>query len=243
MAEASWKLTGFHLSLLGSRLRRAAMRPVPAASSMCSQDPGDCLAVPELLVVPQREESGHLRVAMGPGDQDVAEVADRVVLHVVHVAQASERFGVEGPLTEGVEVDVVEVELLREVPVGGDVEGHAPYSSPARSGDDHNGALWSSPVVGVAATMHSHGRRRATDADSREPASVVALQAQDAGGVRSAGVVGQRPCVCVVGLKALGTGYWPSTKLRMAACCISTGWILAATFTDDVAFTALTADW
>ena len=43
------------------------------------------------------------------------------------------------------------------------------------------------------------------------------------------------------GLNALGTGYWPNTKLRMAACRISTGWMPATTLIDDVAATVLMA--
>ena len=46
----------------------------------------------------------------------------------------------------------------------------------------------------------------------------------------------------MVGLKALGTGYCPSTNSRMAACCSSTGSMLAATLTDESAVTSLMAN-
>ena len=96
MAEANWKVSGRHASRLGRRCRRAAIRPVPAGLVVGVQDPGDGLAVPELLVVPHGEERGHLRVPVGPGHQDVAQVADGVVLDVVHVAQAAQRVGSRG---------------------------------------------------------------------------------------------------------------------------------------------------
>jgi hypothetical protein len=45
----------------------------------------------------------------------------------------------------------------------------------------------------------------------------------------------------VVLAKASGTGYWPSRKYRMAACCSSTGWMLAAVLMPAGLFTALIA--
>jgi hypothetical protein len=57
------------------------------------EDLGDRLTVPELLVVPQGEERGDLRVPVGAGHQYIAQVADGVVLDVVHVAEASQSVG------------------------------------------------------------------------------------------------------------------------------------------------------
>ena len=59
------------------------------------QDLGDGLAVPVLLVAPARQEGGDLGIAVGPGGEQVAQVAGGVPLHVVHVAQAPQGVGVE----------------------------------------------------------------------------------------------------------------------------------------------------
>ena len=59
------------------------------------------------------------------GDEQVAQVADRVVLDVVHVAQAAQRGGVERPLAEGVEVDARQVEPGCGRRVALEVEPHA----------------------------------------------------------------------------------------------------------------------
>ena len=47
----------------------------------------DGLAVPELLEGPDRQERREVRVAVGGRDEQIAQVADGVVLDVVHVAQ------------------------------------------------------------------------------------------------------------------------------------------------------------
>ncbi len=75
---------------------------------------GNGLAVPVLLVVPDGEERGDVRVPVGPGDQDVPEIAHSVDLDVVHVAEAAEDIGGQRLVPERGEVDVVSVELRRE---------------------------------------------------------------------------------------------------------------------------------
>ena len=67
-----------------------------------------CLAVPVLLERPHREERRHLVVTVCGSHQQVAEVADGVVLDVVHVADAAQRGGVERLASELAEVDAVE---------------------------------------------------------------------------------------------------------------------------------------
>ena len=69
---------------------------------------------------------------MGRGDEQVAQVADRVVLDVVHVAQAPEAVVVEGIGAEGVEVDPVELDPPGMALVGLEVQLHAGSSSPTR---------------------------------------------------------------------------------------------------------------
>ena len=83
------------------------------------------LAVPELLEHPERQERRDLGVAVGVGHQHVAQVADGVVLDVVHVAQAPERRLVEGLVAERVEVDALEIERSDPLLERLDVEPHA----------------------------------------------------------------------------------------------------------------------
>ena len=61
--------------------------------------------MPHLLVAPDGEEGGDVGIAVRRSDEEVAQVADRVVLDVVHVPQAADRPGGQRPITEGVEVD------------------------------------------------------------------------------------------------------------------------------------------
>ena len=65
-------------------------------------------------------------IEVGVGHEHIAEVADRVVLHVVHVAQASQHGLAQGLGAEGVEVDVVDLDLGRPLLQGLDVEPHRP---------------------------------------------------------------------------------------------------------------------
>ena len=74
------------------------------------QDLADCLAVPVFLVGPDRQEVGHRRVTMQARHEQVAQVADGVVLDVVHVAQAAQCVRVERLCAECLEVDAVEIE-------------------------------------------------------------------------------------------------------------------------------------
>ncbi len=73
----------------------------------------DGLAVEVLLEGPERQERGDLVVEVGIGDQHVAQVDDRVVLDVVHVAQAP-----QGGRIERIGAEVVEVEVVDLHPVG-----------------------------------------------------------------------------------------------------------------------------
>ena len=71
------------------------------------EHPGDGRAVPVLLGVPMRHERGHHWITMGPGHQQIAQVAHRVRLDVVHVGQAAQHVRVQRLRPERVEVDVV----------------------------------------------------------------------------------------------------------------------------------------
>ena len=64
--------------------------------TMCRQHLTDGLAMPHLLEDPAREKRGDLRVLVGRGEQKIPQVADGVVLHVVHVTQGSEHFRGQG---------------------------------------------------------------------------------------------------------------------------------------------------
>ena len=96
---------------------------------MSGEDGPERLAVPVLLECPHREERGHLVVPVRGRDQQVAQVADRVMLDVVHVLDATNRVGVERLALELGEVDAVECDRRRPALVGVDVEGHAQFSS------------------------------------------------------------------------------------------------------------------
>jgi hypothetical protein len=63
--------------------------------------------VPELLEGPHREERRHLGIVVRGRDQQVAQVADGVVLDVVHVAEQRNDARSSGRSAEGVEVDVL----------------------------------------------------------------------------------------------------------------------------------------
>ena len=54
------------------------------------EDLADGLAVPHLLEDPAGEEGGDLGVLVGGGEEEIPQVADGVVLDVVHVAQGAE---------------------------------------------------------------------------------------------------------------------------------------------------------
>lgn len=72
--------------------------------------------------------------------------------------------------------------------------------------------------------------RQRIDAGARNRAFVNPYALTSAG----ASVAGAAP---VTGANAAGTGYFPSTKFRIAACCISTGWMVAAV---SIAFVPVT---
>ncbi len=55
--------------------------------AMSLEHPPDGVAVPHLLERPAREERGDLGFAVGRRQEQVAQVAHRVVLDVVHVAE------------------------------------------------------------------------------------------------------------------------------------------------------------
>ena len=106
-AEARVNATGLRASRRGRR-RRDCGQPAPSGGLVVGpQDLGDRLAVPVLLVAPARQEGRDLGVAVGPGGEEVAQVARGVSLHVVHVAEAAQGGGVERMPAEGLEVDVV----------------------------------------------------------------------------------------------------------------------------------------
>jgi hypothetical protein len=94
------------------------------------------LAVPVLLEVPEREEGRHVGVVVGPGVQEVAQVARRVVLDVVHVAQAPQVRRRQRLPGEGGEVEVVDVEPAHDPLVLFDPEGHALSSMTGTWPDD-----------------------------------------------------------------------------------------------------------
>ena len=59
----------------------------PERFAMGLEDGPDGLAVPELLVGPTGQEGCHVGILVGRGQKEIAQVADRVVLDVVHIAQ------------------------------------------------------------------------------------------------------------------------------------------------------------
>ena len=106
---------------------RASLPGSPWASSTRR----DGLAVEVLLEGPEREERGDLVVEVGVGHQHVAQVDDRVVLDVVHVAQAPQRGRIERLGAERVEVDVVDLHPIGALFQVGECELHGmcSYSS------------------------------------------------------------------------------------------------------------------
>ena len=81
-------------------------RAAPDGPAVGGEHVTERLAVPQLLVDPAPQERGDLGVGVGRGHEQVAEVADRVQLDVVHVLDAPQRVVVERRRAEGVEVDV-----------------------------------------------------------------------------------------------------------------------------------------
>ena len=122
----------------GRQHRRHGAEPVPPAEpgahggdaphaarlAVRLEHPSDGLPVPVLLERPEREERRDLGVSVHARHQQVAQVADRVVLDVVHVAQAPQGGGVERLRGERIEVDALDVELSRDAGVVLDAEGH-----------------------------------------------------------------------------------------------------------------------
>ena len=74
---------------------------------MRCQHPTDCLAVPILLVVPQREKRCELRVFPCGHQQQLTGVQHRLILDVVHVGQAPQDVGVQRLASKRFEVNVV----------------------------------------------------------------------------------------------------------------------------------------
>ena len=93
---------------------------------MSLEDATEGLAMPVFLVVPKGQELGDLRIMVRTCVQQVAEVARRVVFDVVHVGDASELIGTEGPRLKGREVDVVRAYPRRATGVPSKVEAHPP---------------------------------------------------------------------------------------------------------------------
>ena len=88
------------------------------------------MAVPVLLVVPQREERGELRVLPRGHHQQLACVQHRLVLDVVHVGDAAQHVSRQRVAAERFEVDVVGLQpttLLLELL---DADGHVRSPSP-----------------------------------------------------------------------------------------------------------------
>jgi hypothetical protein len=95
--------------------RQAVEAPQPLAGradpraarrfAMRGEDGPDGFTVVHLLEVPQGEEGRDRGIPVGGGHEQVAEVADRVVLDVVHVTEAAQRVGIERLVPEAVEVD------------------------------------------------------------------------------------------------------------------------------------------
>ena len=134
-AEAMVNATG----LRASRRRHATPRrrqSVPARGLVVGpQDLRDGLTVPVLLVAPAGQEGRDLGVAVGPGGEQVAQVAGGVPLHVVHVAEAAHGVRVEGVPAEGLEVDVVHLQAPRPLDQGVDIGRHGSSSTHDRLTD------------------------------------------------------------------------------------------------------------
>ena len=71
-------------------------------------------------------------ILVGRRQQEVAQVADGVVLDVVHVAQRAQRVGRQGLVPEVIEVDALQVQAPRPVLVGIDGGSHSAYYSEPR---------------------------------------------------------------------------------------------------------------
>ena len=131
------------------------------------EDASDGLAVPHLLEDPAGEERGDLGLLMRRRQQEVAQVADRVVLHVVHVAQRAQVVGREGIDAEIVEVDPVQVQLARPVLVGIKCRSHNAYYSEHRLRPD--GGITSTVSSGAEQHLICRTLRRSAMPNSSPP--------------------------------------------------------------------------
>ena len=129
----------------------------PVGLVVRGEHPADGLPVPHLLVAPHGEEGRHGGIAMRRRDEQVAQVADGVVLDVVHVAQAADDLGGQRLVAECVEVDARQVDGGGPVAVAVDVASHAPGSE--RSGTVDEGDVRRS-AGGLALGDDLIGRRR-----------------------------------------------------------------------------------
>ena len=68
--------------------------------------------------------------------EEVPQIADGVVLDIVHVAQRAERLGRQGLILEVIELDALEVQAARSCGVGIDGRSHNAYYSEYRIGPD-----------------------------------------------------------------------------------------------------------
>ena len=82
--------------LFAARFRRLGEAAGTRRARRGPRGPADRLAVPVLLVAPAGQEGGDVGVPVGPGEQEVPQVAHGVALDVVHVAQAPEGVGGQG---------------------------------------------------------------------------------------------------------------------------------------------------
>ena len=89
------------------------------------QHTSDGLAVPHLLEDPTGQEGGDLRILVRRGEQEVPQVAHGVMLHVVHVAQASQRVWAQWVIPEVTEVDAGQIEAAGSFLVGVDGGSHS----------------------------------------------------------------------------------------------------------------------
>ena len=87
--------------------------------TMCLENLADGISVPVLLIGPDGEELGHHRISVQLGHEEVTEVADRVVLDVVHIAKASQCLVIEGVIAKLGEVDPCEIECMAPFTSGG----------------------------------------------------------------------------------------------------------------------------
>jgi hypothetical protein len=96
------------------------------------KDLPDCFTVPHLLERPTGQEGGDGRVLVRRRQQQVTQVADGVVLHVVHVAQRAQGIGGQWLVPEVIEVDALEIQAARPGLVGIDGGSHNAYYSEPR---------------------------------------------------------------------------------------------------------------